>query len=115
MGSKRFTIALRTTGQQQRRQQSTRRQPTTAQQPTKLIKNDNTTKWGRGGGGGTKDIAKPGCSTTGVANRAKTVRLVVRAKQMGFDGLLEKEWWNYDVVVMETLTFQYSPRIGSLR
>ena len=46
LGSKRFTIALRTTGQQQRRQQSRRRQPTTVQLPTTLIKNDK--KWGRG-------------------------------------------------------------------
>ena len=55
--------------------------------------NDNDKKrrkWGRGGKGegGTEDIAKPGYST-GVANRTKTLRLVVRAEQTGFAGLLE--------------------------
>ena len=79
--SKRFTIALCTTGQQQ---QSTQRQPTTVQQPTTLIKN------GGGEGGDAED--KPSQDTqpaTGVANRMKTVRLVVRAEQMSFEGLLE--------------------------
>ena len=66
-----------------------RRQPTTAQQPTTLIKNDKK-KWGRGERGARK--IQPSRDTqpaTGVANRTKTVRLVVRAKQMGFEGLLE--------------------------
>ena len=53
-----------------------------------MIKND---KNGRGEGGGAQMIS-PSRDTqpaTGVANRTKTVRLVVRAKQMGFEGLLE--------------------------
>ena len=43
-----------------------------------------------GRGWGTKDIAKLFTQPeTGVANRMKTLRLVVHAKQMGFEGLPE--------------------------
>ena len=45
---------------------------------------------GEGREGGTKDIAKPGYSTCNRCSKQdETVRLVVRAKQMGFEGLLE--------------------------